>query len=110
MLEVLELGKNYISDTDALQSSVNKFAHLQELYIYMNEIRSLPKNLKFPQIKSINANRNMDLPEINLGFCPMLESLTVSYCAIQKLGQNEDLEFKGLSGCPNLQLLDLSFN
>ena len=28
MLEVLELGKNYISDTDALQSSVNKFAHL----------------------------------------------------------------------------------
>lgn len=58
MLEVLELGKNYISDTDALQSNVNKFAHLQELYIYMNEIRSLPKNLKFPQIKSINANRN----------------------------------------------------
>lgn len=34
MLEVLELGKNYISDADAL--AFNKFAHLQELYIYMN--------------------------------------------------------------------------
>ena len=47
-LEVLELGKNYISDTDALQSQLNPLAYLQELYLYMNEIRSLPPSMVFP--------------------------------------------------------------
>jgi len=48
MLEVIELGKNYISDADSLQSNLNKFPHLQELYLYLNELRSLPQNLSFP--------------------------------------------------------------
>jgi len=37
---------------------MNKFANLQELYIYLNELRSLPKNLSFPQLKIVNLNRN----------------------------------------------------
>lgn len=48
LLEVLELGKNYISDVDALVSTVNPLIHLQELYLYMNELRRLPENLCFP--------------------------------------------------------------
>jgi Leucine-rich repeat (LRR) protein len=28
MLEIIELGKNYISDVDALQGLINKFPHL----------------------------------------------------------------------------------
>ena len=48
LLEVLELGKNYISDVDALVSNLNPLIHLQELYLYMNELRSLPVNLSFP--------------------------------------------------------------
>lgn len=37
-----------------------------------------------------------------MGYCPLLESLTVSYCSLNEVGS--------MSGCPSLQELDLSFN
>jgi Leucine-rich repeat (LRR) protein len=46
-LQILELGKNYISDIDNLQSSYNPLVHLQELHLYINEIRNLPPSLSF---------------------------------------------------------------
>jgi hypothetical protein len=36
MLEVLELGKNQISNVDSLQSTTNSFPLLTELYLYIN--------------------------------------------------------------------------
>lgn len=86
MLEIIELGKNYISDSDSLQSNMNKFPNLQELYIYLNELRSLPKNLSFPQLKIVNLNRNQDLASVSFGYCPCLEQLTASYCALKDFG------------------------
>jgi len=52
---------------------MNKFPNLQELYIYLNELRSLPKNLSFPQLKIVNLNRNQDLASVSFGYCPCLE-------------------------------------
>lgn len=101
-LEVLELGKNFISDTDALQSDLNPLMMLSELYLYMNEIRSLPENMNFPLLKIANFNHNTDLERISLGYCPFLDTLTASYCKINQLGS--------LSGCPNLHQIDVSFN
>lgn len=93
-LEVLELGKNYISDTDALQSNLNPLAYLSELYLYMNEIRNLPRAICFPMLKTLNINRNADLKTIDLKFCPMLDTLSASYCGISSL--------PSMVGCPNI--------
>ena len=86
LLEFLELGKNYISDVDALVSTVNPLTHLQELYLYMNELRSLPRNLSFAQLRTLNLNRNQDLSAVGLGFCPLLDYFSCSYCSINSLG------------------------
>ena len=102
LLEVLELGKNYISDADALQSNMNKFCHLQELYIYMNQIRTLPQKMSFPMLKLLNVNRNQDLGSLSLDYCPFLEQISASYCSLTSLGD--------LSGSPNLVQVDISFN
>jgi Leucine-rich repeat (LRR) protein len=91
MLEILELGKNYISDCDAL--AMCKFAHLQELYLYMNQIRTLPR-LSYPMLRIFNINRNQDLSEIKVGYCPMLESIMASYCSLKTIGD--------YSSCQNL--------
>lgn len=101
-LEVLELGKNYISDADALQSPSNPLAYLRELYLYMNEIRTLPSKLSFPLLKILNLNRNTDLSRLDLYYCPFLEQLSASYCSITQVSC--------LLGCVNLQTVDLSFN
>jgi len=61
LLEVLELGKNYISDIDNLQTTANPLHFLQELYLYMNELRSCPPMLSFAQVKTLNFNSNPDL-------------------------------------------------
>ena len=44
-LEYLELGKNFISILDSIPS--HKLLFLTELYLYSNQIQSLPKNLSF---------------------------------------------------------------
>lgn len=113
MLQVLELGKNYISHADSLQSSNNKLSNLQELYLYLNELRSLPNNLSFPQLKIVNLNRNQDLASISFGYCPSLEQLTASYCALKDFGgagAGGQEPTGNLSLCPNLTTLDISFN
>ena len=56
-LEVLELGKNQISNVDLLQGT-NQFPMLTELYLYINQIKRLPTNLSFAQLKILNLNRN----------------------------------------------------
>ena len=75
---------------------------LQELYLYMNEIRSLPKKLNFPLLRILNINRNTDLASLSLNYCPFLEQISASYCSINHLDS--------MHGCPNLTTLDLSFN
>jgi len=60
MLEVLELGKNQISNVDLLHGN-NQFPMLTELYLYINQIKRLPPNISFPQLKILNLNRNQDL-------------------------------------------------
>lgn len=102
LIEVLELGKNYISDVDALVSTLNPLTHLQELYLYMNELRSVPQNLSFAQLRTLNLNRNQDLAALSLSYCPLLDYLSCSYCSISDLGS--------LKGCPSLNFLDISFN
>ncbi len=37
-----------------------------------------------------------------MGYCPLLESLSVSYCSLNEIGS--------MRGCPELAELDLSFN
>ena len=46
-LTFLELGKNFIQNVDALVDINNPLLHLHELYLYMNELRSLPTDLSF---------------------------------------------------------------
>ena len=56
-LEYLELGKNFISSIDCLPT--HKLLMLQELYLYSNQIQSLPKTtLSFQSLKVFNLNRN----------------------------------------------------
>ena len=50
----------------------------------------------------MNLNRNQELSQLNLGFCPLLEQMTVSYCSVHDIGS--------LKGCPSLLELDVSFN
>lgn len=68
----------------------------------MNELRSLPINLSFPQLKTLNLNRNQDLSALTLSYCPLLDYISCSYCSLTSLGT--------LSGCPSLTFLDVSFN
>ena len=58
MLEIIELGKNLLTDVDCIQSPNNRLIFLSELYLYDNQLRSLPKGLTFPQLKVLNINRN----------------------------------------------------
>ena len=37
-----------LTDADAIQSPNNRLIFLTELYLYDNQLRSLPKNLSFP--------------------------------------------------------------
>ena len=48
MLEIIELGKNLLTDADSIQSPNNRLIFLTELYLYDNQLRALPKNLSFP--------------------------------------------------------------
>lgn len=59
-LQHLDLGKNYIASADALIDVANPLLHLQEVYLYMNELRSFPR-LSLPQLKILTLNRNQDL-------------------------------------------------
>jgi Leucine-rich repeat (LRR) protein len=103
MLEYLELGKNFISNMDHLVNNPsNRFCFLTELYLYSNQLTSIPHNLSYMQLKVLNLNRNQDLTLFSLGYCPLLESLSLSYCSFNQL--------KSLVGAPNLRDLDLSFN
>ena len=80
MLEFLELGKNQISQIDALQSPNNRLVFLTEFYLYMNKLKQFPRNASFPILKVLNLNKNPDLKSLELGYCPLLESLTASQC------------------------------
>lgn len=60
MLEVLELGKNVITNADPLQG-INPFSMLTELHLFINQIKRMPANLCFPQLKILNLNRNPEL-------------------------------------------------
>lgn len=102
MLELLELGKNQISNIDALQTAQNKFVFLTELYLYINKLRSFPRQLCLPQIKVLNLNQNSELKELDLGYCPLLETLSASQCQVSNL--------YSLAGCQSLRELDISFN
>lgn len=102
MLEYLELGRNQISDVSALTSSNNRLVFLTELYLYMNSLKSFPKSVSLPQLRLLNLNRNQDLHALHLGYCPLLESLSISYCSLNDLGS--------LALCPSLKDLDVSFN
>ena len=53
-------------------------------------------------LKVMNVNRNQDLAEVNLGYCPMLDTLSASYCSLKSIGD--------MASCPNLQQIDVSFN
>lgn len=101
LLEFLELGKNEICNAEMLLNPQNHFCLLTELYLYINKIRKLP-TLAFPNLRILNLNRNPDLLGLHLGFCPMLEQISVSYCCLQEIGP--------LKGCPNLLDIDVSFN
>lgn len=81
LLEFLELGKNEIANADLLLNPQNHFCLLTELYLYINKIRKLP-TLSFPSLKILNLNRNPDLLALNLGYCPMIEQISVSYCCL----------------------------
>lgn len=58
VLEYLELGKNFISDVSTLLSQGNRLTCLSELYLYSNQLSSLPRDFSFPQLKILNLNRN----------------------------------------------------
>ena len=102
MIEFLELGKNQINNADALQSGQNKFVFLTELYLYINRLRSVPRQLNFPQLKVFNLNQNAELRELDIGYCPLLETISCSQCSLANLYT--------LSGCQSLRELDISFN
>lgn len=70
--------------------------------MYINQIKRLPANLSFPQLKVLNLNRNQDLQTLHMGYLPLLETLSVSYCSVNQVGT--------MSGCPSLSEIDLSFN
>jgi len=42
------------------------------------------------------------LQSLHLGYCPLLESLTVSFCSLNEIGS--------MKGCMSLQEVDVSFN
>jgi internalin A len=102
LLEFLELGKNQIADVEALVSPNNRLVFLTELYLYMNNIKSMPRGLSFPQLRLLNLNRNQDLKSLSIGYCPLLETLNASYCSLTELGS--------LQLCPSMKELDVSFN
>lgn len=102
MLEFIELGKNQINNVDALQSAQNKFVFLTELYLYINRLRNFPRQISLPLLKVLNLNQNTDLREVDLGYCPLLETFSASQCSIQNLHT--------FSGCQSLRDVDLSFN
>ena len=103
MLEFLELGKNFISSMDHLVSNAsNRFCFLQELYLYSNQLMNVPLGLSYLQLKILNLNRNQELSHFSLGYCPLLETLSLSYCSF--------IQIKSLVGAPNLRELDISFN
>jgi Leucine-rich repeat (LRR) protein len=62
----------------------------------------LPKKLGFPQLRVLNLNRNSDLKNIELGYCPLLEVFACTYCSVNELGS--------FAMCPILQELDVSYN
>lgn len=64
----------------------NPFSQLTELYLYINQIKRLPTNLSFAQLKVLNLNRNQDLQTLHMGYCPLLETLSVSYCSVNEVG------------------------
>jgi Leucine-rich repeat (LRR) protein len=68
----------------------------------MNNIKSFPRNLSLPQLRLLNLNRNQELHALQIGYCPLLESLHVSYCSLTDLAS--------LQLCPSLRDLDVSFN
>mmetsp|Transcript_8436 Transcript_8436/g.11633 ORF Transcript_8436/g.11633 Transcript_8436/m.11633 type:complete len:109 (+) Transcript_8436:1456-1782(+) len=70
--------------------------------MYINRLRAFPRNLSLPQLKVLNLNQNADLSELDLGYCPLLETLSSSQCAITNL--------HSLSGCQSLREIDISFN
>jgi len=78
MLEFLELGKNQINDVDSLAAAQNKFVFLSELYLYINRLKTFPRALSFPQLKVLNLNQNAELKELEIGYCPLLETLSAS--------------------------------
>ena len=78
----------------------NPLIHLQEVYLYMNELRSLPR-LSLPQLKILTLNRNADLEHLALDYCPLLEQLQASYCGLKTLD---------VALCPQLTHLDVSVN
>ena len=76
LLEYLELGKNFISGLDGLANNTsNRFCLLSELYLYSNQLTAFPPNLSFALLKVLNLNRNQDLSQLALGYCPLLEIL-----------------------------------
>lgn len=44
----------------------------------MNKLKQFPRGATFPQLKVLNLNRNADLKALELGYCPLLESLSAS--------------------------------
>ena len=69
----LDCGKNYISAVPDFSA----YPLLTELILFMNELRSFPR-LSHPLLQVLNVNRNY-LAEVELGYCPMLEQLQLSY-------------------------------
>ncbi len=63
---------------------------------------NVPPNLSYMQLKILNLNRNQDLSHFAMGYCPLLENLSLSYCSI--------IQVKSLIGAPNLREFDCSFN
>ena len=80
----------------------NRFCFLQELYLYSNQLMNVPPGLSFLQLKILNFNRNQDLSHFSLGYAPLLETLSLSYCSF--------IQVKSLVGAPSLREFDISFN
>ena len=94
------MGKNYISNADVLADASNPLLLLQEVYLYMNELRSLPQ-IKLPSLRILNVNRNHDLAMLAFDYCPLLEQVQASYCGLTGIK---------LELCPSICSLDVSFN
>jgi Leucine-rich repeat (LRR) protein len=84
-----------------LTTPSNKFSLLTELYLYMNYIEKMPI-LQLASLRVLNLNRNQELKQLRLGYCPLLEQFSASYCQLSDMGS--------LKNCPNLIDLDVSFN